>query len=136
MLTRWAEADPRPLVLLIDEIDALVGDSLLSVLRQLRAGYVRRPTGFPQSVVLCGVRDVRDYRIQSSSEKAIVTGGSAFNIKARSLRLGDFNRDQVTALLAQHTAETGQAFTAEALSTIPNPRLRFRPLALSATASG
>ena len=118
VLTRWAEADPRPLVLLIDEIDALVGDTLLSALRQLRAGYVRRPTGFPQSVVLCGVRDVRDYRIQSSSEQAIVTGGSAFNIKARSLRLGDFTRDQVTALLAQHTAETGQAFTADALDTI------------------
>ena len=42
-LTRWAEADPRPLVLLIDEIDALIGDTLLAVLRQLRAGYVRRP---------------------------------------------------------------------------------------------
>ncbi len=51
-LTRWAASDPKPLVLLIDEIDALVGDSLLSVLRQLRAGYDLRPEGFPQSVVL------------------------------------------------------------------------------------
>ena len=118
ILTRWAQSDPRPLVLLIDEIDSLVGDSLLSVLRQLRAGYVRRPEAFPQSVVLCGVRDVRDYRIHSSTERAIVTGGSAFNIKARSLRLGDFTRSQVNALLEQHTAETGQAFTAEAVNTI------------------
>ena len=118
ILTRWAQSDRAPLVLLIDEIDALVGDTLLSVLRQLRAGYVRRPEAFPQSVVLCGVRDVRDYRIHSSTEKAIVTGGSAFNIKARSLRLGDFTRRQVTELLAQHTAETGQAFTADALETI------------------
>ncbi len=118
VLTRWAEADSTPLVLLIDEIDTLVGDTLLSVLRQLRAGYVRRPIGFPQSVVLCGVRDVRDYRIHSSSENAIVAGGSAFNIKARSLRLGDFTREQMTALLAQHTAETGQAFTPDALNTI------------------
>ena len=118
ILTRWAQSDPRPLVLLIDEIDALVGDTLLSVLRQLRAGYVRRPGDFPQSVVLCGVRDVRDYRIHSSTEKAIVTGRSAFNIKARSLRLGDLTRDQVTALLEQHTAETGQSFTAEALNAI------------------
>ena len=36
--------------------------TLLSVLRQLRAGYQRRPGAFPQSVVLCGVRDIRDFR--------------------------------------------------------------------------
>ena len=113
-LTRWAEADPRPLVLLIDEIDTLVGDTLLSVLRQLRAGYDRRPEGFAQSVVLCGVRDVRDYRIHSRTEKALIAGGSAFNVKARSLRLGDFSPDEVRSLLAQHTAETGQAFSPEA----------------------
>ena len=117
-LTRWAESAPKPLVLLIDEIDALIGDALLSVLRQLRAGYVRRPTGFPQSVVLCGIRDVRDYRIHSSSANAIIAGGSAFNIKARSLRLGDFSRDEVIALLGQHTEETGQVFTPDALETI------------------
>ena len=117
-LTRWAAASPKPLVLLIDEIDALIGDSLLSVLRQLRAGYDLRPEGFPQSVVLCGVRDVRDYRIHSSSANALIAGGSAFNIKAQSLRLGDFSQDEVQALLAQHTEETGQAFTADALATI------------------
>ena len=117
-LGRWAEADPTPLVLLIDEIDALIGDTLLSVLRQLRAGYVRRPLGFPQSIVLCGVRDVRDYRIHSSSQNAVISGGSAFNIKAKSLRLGDFCRDEVVALLAQHTDETGQAFTDDALQGI------------------
>ena len=117
-LMRWAQAAPKPLVLLIDEIDALIGDSLLSVLRQLRAGYDQRPEGFPQSVVLCGVRDVRDYRIQSTAENAIIAGGSAFNIRAESLRLGDFSQDEVFDLIAQHTAETGQTFTAEALETI------------------
>ena len=117
-LTRWTEADTKPLVLLIDEIDSLIGDTLLAVLRQLRAGYVRRPTGFPQSVVLCGVRDVRDYRIQSTAENVMVAGGSAFNIKARSLRLGDFSRDEVLTLLGQHTEETGQAFTPDALDTV------------------
>ena len=117
-LTRWAEDDSRPLVLLIDEIDALVGDTLLSVLRQLRAGYDRRPEGFPQSVVLCGVRDVRDYRIHSNLEQTVVAGGSAFNVKARSLRLGDFSRGDVSDLLAQHTRETGQEFSPRAVETI------------------
>ena len=118
VLNRWAAADPRPLVLLIDEIDALVGDTLVSVLRQLRAGYDLRPEGFPQSVVLCGVRDVRDYRIQSTAENAIITGGSAFNIKARSLRLGDFSQAEVLELLGQHTEATGQVFTDDALETV------------------
>ena len=117
-LSRWAEADARPLVLLIDEIDMLIGDSLLAMLRQLRAGYDQRPRGFPQSVVLCGVRDVRGYRIHSGPANATIAGGSAFNAKAKSLRLGDFSRHEVLALLGQHTAETGQAFTAEALETV------------------
>ena len=118
VLGQWAKADPRPLVLLIDEIDALVGDTLLSALRQLRAGYDQRPTHFPHSVVLCGVRDLRDYRIYSSSRGEPVTGGSAFNISADSLRLGDFSRAEVEALLAQHTAETGQTFHPSALERI------------------
>ena len=117
-LARWSMADPRPLVLLIDEIDALVGDTLLSVLRQLRTGYDQRPSAFPHSIVLCGVRDVRDYRIHSTAEDRLVLGGSAFNIKSKSLRLGDFTEQEIHALLEQHTAETGQAFTEGALELI------------------
>ena len=102
-LARWAEASPKPLVVLIDEIDTLQGDPLLSVLQQLRAGYPMRPAAFPQCVVLCGLRDVRDYRIRSTS--------GPFNIVAESLRLGDFTQEETLALLGQHTGETGQAFT-------------------------
>lgn len=99
----------KPLLLFIDEIDALVGDSLVSVLRQLRSGYDLRPQAFPQSIILCGVRDVRDYRIVLSNQD-IVTGGSAFNIKAESLRLGNFSREEIHQLYMQHTAVTGQVF--------------------------
>ena len=118
MLTRWAEADAKPLVLLIDEIDALIGDTLLSVLRQLRAGYDQRPDGFPHSIILCGVRDVRDYRIHSTAEDRLVLGGNAFNIKSESFRLGDFSEQEIRALTAQHTAQTGQAFAEGALELI------------------
>ena len=111
VLMRWSQANPRPLVLLVDEIDALVGDTLLAVLHQLRSGCYLRPERFPHSIVLCGVRDVRDYRIHSSAQDATIAGGSAFNINAKSLRLGDFTRHEVETLLAQHTAETGQNFT-------------------------
>ena len=126
-LRRWAEAAPRPLVLLIDEIDTLVGDSLLSVLQQLRAGYPDRPARFPQSVVLCGLRDVRDYRMGAS--------GSPFNIVAESLRLGDFSRAETLALLGQHTAETGQAFAPEALEAVWT-QTRGQPWLVNALAYG
>jgi hypothetical protein len=115
LLSRWSQASDRPLVLLLDEVDALIGDTLIAVLRQLRAGYADRPTGFPQSILLCGVRDVRDYRIHSTAAQEIITGGSAFNVKAKSLRLGNFTAEDMAALYAQHTAETGQTFTSAAL---------------------
>ena len=118
LLTRWAAAASKPLVLLVDEIDAMIGDSLISVLRQLWAGYDLRPKRFPQSVILCGVRDLRDYRIFSAKEQNYTTGGSAFNIKAESLRLGDFTESEMHALLAQHTAETGQAFKPSAVDRV------------------
>lgn len=108
-LRSLSETLDRPLLVFIDEIDALVGDSLVSVLRQIRSGYDARPQHFPQSIILCGVRDVRDYRIVLSNQD-IVTGGSAFNIKAKSLRLGNFSREEIRELYLQHTAATGQEF--------------------------
>ncbi|QVL50747.1 MAG: ATP-binding protein [Thiocapsa sp.] len=117
-LTQWCQGATQPLVLLLDEVDALIGDTLLSLLRQLRAGYPQRPTAFPQTIILCGVRDLRDYRIHASSEREAITGGSAFNIKAESLRLGDFSAAETRTLLLEHTRETGQVFTPEALDRV------------------
>jgi len=118
ILTLWAVKSPKPIVLLIDEIDAVVGDTLISVLRQLRAGYDKRPTHFPQSIILCGIRDVRDYRIHSSENKAIITGGSAFNIKAKSLQLGNFTQTEIETLYTQHTQETGQIFQPQSIDLV------------------
>ena len=126
-LSRWAQASPQPLELLIDEIDTLTGDSLLSVLQQLRAGYPGRPERFPHSVVLCGMRDVRDYRMGAA--------GSPFNIAAASLRLDDFSREQTLALLGQHTEETGQAFAPEALEAVWT-QTRGQPWLVNALAHG
>ncbi|MDR1874885.1 MAG: ATP-binding protein, partial [Synergistaceae bacterium] len=109
MLEGFCRKLDRPLVLFIDEIDALIGDTLVSVLRQLRDGYANRPKEFPVSVILCGMRDVRDYRIHMSNGE-IVTGGSCFNVKAESLRLGDFSQGEIQELYEQHTAATGQVF--------------------------
>jgi hypothetical protein len=118
-LQAWSRACPRPLVVFLDEIDALAGDVLISILRQLRDGYADRPAGFPWSLALVGLRDVRDYKAATPGSEADRAGarlGSAspFNIKVRSLTMRDFNAAEVTELYLQHSADTGQIFTPEA----------------------
>ncbi|MGW4108560.1 ATP-binding protein, partial [Streptomyces sp. NPDC004976] len=115
-LAEWVRSCPRPLVLFFDEIDALRGESLRSVLRQLRDGFTVSRGGFPHAVVLCGLRDVRDYKAASGGDPGRLGTSSPFNIKVASLRLGDFTEAEVAELYGQHTAEMGQEFTAEALA--------------------
>jgi hypothetical protein len=114
LLTRWSRQCPRPVVLFLDEIDALVDDVLISVLRQLRTGYADRPRSFPQSVALIGLRDVRDYRQKIRPEVQSLGTSSPFNIKVESLTLPNFTADEVAELYGQHTADTGQPVSPEA----------------------
>jgi hypothetical protein len=127
-LAHWSRACPRPLVLFFDEVDAVRGGSLISVLRQLRAGFPERETGdFPWSTALCGLRDVRDYLAPESAPEGVsrsrepsetmsgagpvrLGAASPFNVKLESLRLGDFTPEEVAELYGQHSAETGQRF--------------------------
>lgn len=114
-LTFWAKHSLKPIALFIDEIDSLLGDSLLSVLRQIRSGYIDRPASFPQSICLVGLRDVRDYKIWSEESGTYVSTSSPFNIKAKSLLLANFSSGEVAELYAQHTKETSQIFDKEAV---------------------
>lgn len=115
VLARWAQSCPRPVVLFLDEIDALLDRALIAVLRQLRSGFPERPAGFPSSVALIGLRDVRDYRSSATDRPATLGSSSPFNVKVESLTLRSFTADEVAELYRQHTAETGQVFSDEAL---------------------
>ena len=117
-LVNWCMELPKPLVLFMDEVDALIGDGLISVLRQLRSGYTQRPKAFPQSLCIIGLRDIRDYRIYSDSSRKYIVGGSAFNIKDESIRIQDFTEKQVAALFKQHRNDTGQKISNGALTRI------------------
>ena len=64
------------------------------------------------------MRDVRDYRLHMSDGE-VITGGSAFNIKAKSLRMANFSQAETIVLLQQHTAETGQVFEPGVLDGLP-----------------
>ncbi|MGW4248347.1 ATP-binding protein [Nocardia sp. NPDC004722] len=114
-LAAWVAKCPRPLVLFFDEIDALNGDGLLNVLQQLRAGFTQDRREFVHSVVLCGLRDVRDYKAASGGDPKRLGAVSPFNIKIKSIRVGDFDKVEMRQLFRQHTAETGQEFDDKAI---------------------
>ena len=124
-LTRWAAESPEPLVLLLDEVDALPEDLLSVLLQQPGADCETRRAGYPWSIAVCGVRDAREYPIPA---------GSPF-IADRSIRLDDFSSNEVEALLGQHTEETGQRFTADAVDETRNAT-RGQPWLVNALAAG
>jgi hypothetical protein len=113
-LSNWAEQSSRPLIVFLDEIDALSNETLISVLRQIRSGFPNRPQGFPQSLALVGMRDVRDYKYASGGSDRLNTS-SPYNIKVRSFTLSNFTLEDVRNLYQQHTEATGQIFTPEAV---------------------
>ncbi len=115
-LTRWSERSSLPVVLFLDEIDSLLDDTLISVLRQLREGYPDRPRHFPQAVALIGLRDVRDYRAQIRPPRETLGTASPFNVKAESLTLRNFTAAEVAELYGQHTSDTGQGFSDDAVA--------------------
>lgn len=114
-LHAWARVAPRPLVIFLDEIDALQDQTLISVLRQLRDGYRDRPQGFPWALALIGMRDVRDYKVAAGGSERLQTA-SPFNIKVASLLLHNFTAAEVAALYQQHSEATGQLFTRAAVA--------------------
>jgi hypothetical protein len=81
-LTQFSKILDRKLILFIDEADSLSGDAMISFLRQLRYGYIRRSWGFPfpSSVALIGMRNIRDYKIYIRDEEASLGTSSPFNI--------------------------------------------------------
>ena len=114
-LNEWCRKLTKPLVLLVDEIDSLYDDVLISVLRQFRDGFQSRPKSFPSSIILVGLRDVRDYKDKVREGRNSMGSGSPFNIKAESFRLNNFTRDQIKRLLQQYTDEGGQPFSEDVI---------------------
>ncbi|MCB9542823.1 MAG: ATP-binding protein [Myxococcales bacterium] len=117
-LAAWCGQSARPLVLFFDEVDVLIGDALVTVLSQLRDNYADRPDHAPWSVALCGLRDVRDYKMASGGDPQHLGSSSPFNIKTRSLRLHDFTVDDIRALYGQHTADGGPRYTDDAIDAV------------------
>ena len=77
-----------------------------------------RPGAFPSSVVLVGLRDVREYKEKVRDNDRSIGSGSPFNINAESLTISNFSRLQIAGLLQQYTDEGGQVFGDEVVDLI------------------
>jgi hypothetical protein len=133
-LREWARRCGRPVVLLLDEADVVGGSALISLLRQLRDGFVGRGLGaFPVSVGLIGMRDLRDY-LATASDGRVLNPGSPFNIKQDSITLRSFTAAEVVELLDQHRQDTGQAFLPAAAALIYE-QTRGQPFLVNALAA-
>ncbi len=111
LLSGAAKASGKPLAVFFDEVDCLSDDTLVTFLRQLRDGYVTRDASpFPASIALVGMRDIRDYKARIRPDGQTLGDASPFNIIKRDLTLGNFGRDDIARLYAQHTEATGQVF--------------------------
>jgi hypothetical protein len=112
---------PLPLVVVFDEADGLVGETMVSFLTQLRQGYIDRSgIRFPSSVMLVGQRQVRDYALREEDRRTLawLGTGSPFNVATESMTLGSFTEAEVRELCEQHTTATGQRFEPQALARI------------------
>ena len=119
ILEDWAQKlAPKPLVVLFDEVDTLVGETLISFLRQLRGGFATRGVGkFPISIALVGMRDPK---VHITKAKDVVTHNpsSPFNVKSDSASLTNFSENDIARLFALRTEENGQQITPEALKYV------------------
>ena len=108
----FCEKLDKPLVVLFDEIDCLSNGTLISFLRQLRDGYVNRDDiPFCHSIVLVGMRNIRDYKSNIREERSTLGSASPFNIVKATKTLRNFTLDEVAQLYTQHTQGTGQPFS-------------------------
>ena len=128
VLSAAAIASEKPLVVVIDEVDSLARKPFISALRQIRDGFQHRSRAFPHSIVLAGMRNLRDHDIAMGGAGS----GSPFNI-VEFVTVGNFSRDEVVRLYAQHTAETGQRFTEDAIELVWN-QTRGQPWLVNAIA--
>ena len=113
--------DPRPFVLLVDEADSLIGDTIVKLLGQIRDGYLfREKVPFPASIALVGMRDIRDYAFSKKEGRVVSWFGtsSPFNVTAEATVLVPFTEAETGELLEQHTTATGQRFEPEAIAKV------------------
>jgi hypothetical protein len=109
----------KPLVVFFDEIDGLADGTLVTLLRQLRDGFITRGRiPFVHSIALVGMRNIRDFKSRVREDHLTIGSASPFNIITEALTVKNFSLSDVKELYAQHAQATGQLFEAMAVEEV------------------
>ncbi len=110
---------PRPIVLMIDEVDSAADNQVfLDFLAQLRNYYLERETfGTPafHSVILAGVYDVKNLKRKLRSDEAHKVN-SPWNIAAEFSVDMSFHRDGISGMLSDYEADSHTGMDIEEMS--------------------
>ena len=118
-LVSYCRSLDKPLVIFFDEADCLSEGTLITFLRQLREGFVSRGrVPFAQSIVLVGMRNIRDYKAKIRPDSETIGSASPFNIISEAKTLCNFKYEEIAEFYSQHTKQTGQTFESDAVEFI------------------
>lgn len=115
----WCEQSEKPVVLIIDEVDAAANNQVfLDFLAQLRAGYLdRNATPTFQSVILAGVYDVRSIRNKIRHDEKHMEN-SPWNIAADFLIDMSFSVDDISGMLQEYESDHHTGMSIDRISRL------------------
>lgn len=118
--TRLCTAAPKPVVLLIDEVDSATNNQVfLDFLSQLRMGYINRQlTPTFQSVILAGVYDIKNLKLKIRPEMAHDRFNSPWNIAAKFNVGMEFSASEIAVMLADYEADHHTGMDAKAAAQL------------------
>jgi hypothetical protein len=105
-LSSWCEQSPKPIVLMIDEVDSATNNQVfLDFLSQLRGYYIKRDVKSTfQSVILAGVYDVKNIKRKIRSEDTHKEN-SPWNIAADFLVDMSFSVKDIEGMLLEYESD-------------------------------
>ena len=119
MLSGWCALSDKPIVLMIDEVDAASGHNIfLDFLALLRQGYINREdTPTFQSVILAGVQDIKHIKKKLRPESSH-EANSPWNIAADFLVDMSFSAEDIAGMLQEYEADYATGMDIPAISSL------------------
>lgn len=119
ILSNWCASSPKPIVLLIDEVDSATNNQVfLDFLAQMRGYYIQRSTRATfQSVILAGVYDVKNIKrkLRPAEEQKM---NSPWNISADFNVAMSFSKADIAGMLQDYESEHQTGMKIEHLAAL------------------